>query len=62
MHCIPAYCSWLNQVARFFALITDKASRRCSLSSVKSLVSKIGHFVASHNSNCKSLICTASAD
>jgi len=27
MHFIPTYSSWLNQVERFFALITDKAIR-----------------------------------
>jgi len=31
MHFIPTYSSWLNQVERFFALITDKAIRRGSL-------------------------------
>ena len=30
MHFIPTYSSWLNQVERFFALITDKAIRRGS--------------------------------
>ena len=30
---IPTYSSWLNQVERFFALITDKAIRRGSFAS-----------------------------
>jgi putative transposase len=30
MHFIPTYSSWLNQVERFFALITDRAIRRGS--------------------------------
>ena len=38
MHFIPTYSSWLNQVERFFALITDKAIRRGSFTSVKQLV------------------------
>jgi len=25
MHFIPTYSSWLNQIERFFSLITDKA-------------------------------------
>ena len=35
MHFIPTYSSWLNQVERFFALITGKAIRRGSFGSVK---------------------------
>jgi putative transposase len=45
MHFIPTYSSWLNQVERFFALITEKAIRRGSFSSVKDLVDKVDHFV-----------------
>jgi hypothetical protein len=41
IHFIPTYSSWLNQVERFFALITDKTIRRGSLTSVKELVRKI---------------------
>src|SRR6476469_7129843 len=47
IHFTPTYASWLNQVERFFGLITDKAIRRGSFSSVKGLVNKIDHFVAS---------------
>ncbi len=62
MHFIPTYSSWLNQVERFFGLITDKAIRRGSFSSVKDLIKKIDHFVASYNSNCKPFAWTATAD
>jgi len=62
MHFIPTYSSWLNQVERFFGLITDKAIRRGSFSSVKDLINKIDHFVASYNTNCKPFTWTASAD
>ena len=41
MHCIPAYSSRLNQVERFFGLITDKTIHRGSFPSVKDLISKI---------------------
>ena len=37
---------WLNMVERFFALITEKAIRRGSFSSVKDLVNKIDRFVS----------------
>lgn len=62
MHFIPTYSSWLNQVERFFALITHKAIRRGSFQSVTELVQKIDHFVASYNQNCKPFQWTATAD
>jgi len=62
MHFIPTYSSWLNQVERFFGLITDKTIRRGSFSSVKDLISKIDHFVASYNQTCKPFAWTATAD
>jgi putative transposase len=62
LHFIPTYSSWLNQVERFFALITDKAIRRGSFTSVKQLVKKIDHFVAHYNQNCKPFTWTATAD
>ena len=62
MHFIPTYSSWLNQVERFFGLITDKTIRRGSFSSVKELVTKIDHFVASYNNTCKPFAWTATAD
>jgi putative transposase len=62
MHFIPTYSSWLNQVERFFALITDRAIRRGSFGSVRELISKIDHFVAHYNQSCKPFIWTATAD
>lgn len=35
---IPTFSCWLNQVEGFYALTTDKAIRRGSLTSVKQLV------------------------
>jgi putative transposase len=43
-------------------LITDKAVRRGSFTSVKQLIQRIDHFVASYNANCKPLQWTATAD
>ena len=62
MHFIPTYSSWLNQVERFFALITDEAIRRGSFTSVKQLVHRIDHFVTAHNTNCQPFKWTATAD
>jgi putative transposase len=62
MHFIPTYSSWLNQVERFFSLITDKAIRRGSFTSVKQLVQRIDHFVTAYNANCQPFKWTATAD
>lgn len=62
MHFIPTYSSWLNQVERFFALITDKAIRRGSFTSVKQLVQRIDQFVTHHNASCQPFQWTATAD
>jgi putative transposase len=62
MHFIPAYSSWLNQVERFFSLVTSKAIRRGSTTSVKQLVLCIDHFVAAYNIDCQPFKWTAIAD
>jgi putative transposase len=62
LHFIPTYSSWLNQVERFFALLTEKAIRRGSFGSVKDLVGKVDHFVTQYNQNCKPFVWTATAD
>lgn len=62
IHFIPTYSSWLNQVERFFALVTEKAIRHGSFRSVKELVGKIDHFVTHYNKNCKPFTWTATAD
>ena len=62
IHFTPTYSSWLNQVERFFGLITDKAIRRGSFTSVKELVGKIDHFISQYNKNCKPFVWTATAE
>lgn len=62
VHFTPTYASWLNQVETWFGLITDKAIRRGSFSSVRALVRKIDAFVQSHNNNSQPFIWTATAD
>jgi len=62
MHFMPTYSRWLNQVERFFAIITDKAIRRGSFKSVKELTQKIDMFVSQYNENCKPFTWTATAD
>lgn len=62
MHFIPTYSSWLNQVERLFAPITDKVSRSGSFGSVKQLIKRIDQFVSHYNGNCKPFMWIASAD
>ena len=62
MHFVPVYSSWLNQVERFFALITTKSIRRVSFGSVRQLIRRIDQFVSRYNETCKSFMWTASAN
>ncbi|MBA2492441.1 MAG: IS630 family transposase [Gammaproteobacteria bacterium] len=62
LHFTPTYASWLNQVERFFALITGQAIRRGSFTSVKELIAKIDHFITHHNQNAQPFVWTATAD
>jgi transposase len=41
VHYTPTYTSWLNQVERWFGIVTRGAIRRGSFSSVKELVARI---------------------
>lgn len=61
LHFTPTYCSWLNQVERWFGLITAKAVRRGSFRSVKQLVGRIDSFVKAHNNKAKPFMWTATA-
>jgi len=62
MHYTPTYSSWLNQVERWFGLITQRAIRRGSFRSVKELVQKIDAFVQHYHRKQRPFIWTATAD
>ncbi len=62
IHHTPTYASWLNQVERWFGLITQKAIRRGSFSSVRELTRKIDRFVNEHNASAQPFAWTATAD
>src|ERR1700710_849245 len=62
IHYTPTYSSWLNQVERWFALITQRAIRRGSFRSVKDLVEKIDAFVQLYNRSHRPFVWTATAD
>jgi hypothetical protein len=59
---MPTYSSWLNQVERWFALITTQAIRRCSFGSVADLKRKIDEFVKHYNQHPKPFMWTATAE
>lgn len=62
IHFTPTYSSWLNQVERWFGLITQRAIRRGSFRSVKELVQKIDSFVQHYNRTSRPFVWTATAD
>jgi transposase len=62
LHFTPTSASWLNQVERFFALITADAIRRGAFSSVAELEATIEAYLENHNANPKPFIWTAKAD
>lgn len=62
LHFTPTYSSWLNQVERWFGIITQRAIRRGSFRSVKELVQKIDQFVGAYNKNAVPFMWHATAD
>jgi len=62
LHFTPTSSSWLNLVERWFGLITDKAIRRGSFSSVKELENTIKNYVETNNDDPKPFIWTKTAD
>lgn len=49
LHFTPTSASWLNQVERFFATITDKCIRRGTFRNVQELEGSIRNFLKEHN-------------
>jgi transposase len=62
VHLTPTSSSWLNQVERFFALITEKKIRRGVYRSVADLKADIEEFIEKHNAEPKPFRWTKSAD
>ncbi|MGR4867227.1 IS630 family transposase, partial [Caulobacter sp. LARHSG274] len=62
VHLTPTSSSWLNQVERFFALLTDKKIRRGVHRSVTDLQADISDFINRHNADPKPFRWTKSAD
>ncbi len=62
LHFIPTHSSWLNQVERFFALITNDRIRRGSFRATTELKQAINDYIDKHNENPKPFVWSASAD
>ena len=62
VHFTPTSASWLNQVERFFALLTERQLRRGVHRSVAELRACIEAFVDAHNADPKPFRWTKSAD
>ena len=62
VHFTPTYSSWLNQVERWFGLITQRAIRRGSFTSSRQLKQKIETFVRNYNKTAKPFQWVATAD
>jgi transposase len=61
VHFTPTGASWINQVERFFALITQESIRRNAFTSVPDLEATIMEYLEYHNADPKPFVWTASA-
>jgi transposase len=61
-HYTPTYSSWINQVERWFALLTEKQIRRGTHRSVRELEDAIRLYLATYNENPKPFIWVKTAD
>jgi putative transposase len=62
LHFTPTYASWLNQVERWFGLLTQREIRRGSFTSTKQLIDRIETFVSNYNGTARPFIWTATAN
>ena len=62
LHFTPTYASWINQVERFFCIITQQAIRRGSFPSVGPLTLKINDFVEHYNAQARPFVWVATAE
>ena len=62
VHFTPTSASWLNQVERFFAALTEKQIRRGSFRSTQQLETAIRQYLDHHNAQPKPFVWTKAAD
>jgi putative transposase len=62
LHFTPTYASWINQVERWFAIISQRAIRRGSFRNVRELKQRIEQFIERYNKDACPFKWTATAD
>ncbi len=62
VHYTPTYASWINQVERWFGLITQQAIRRGSFKKVNDLTRAIERYIEQYNEHARPFVWTATAD
>jgi len=62
VHFTPTYSSWINQVERWFALLTEKQIRRAAHRSVRALEDAIRIYLATYNENPQPFTWVKTAD
>jgi len=62
LHFTPTHGSWLNQVERWFGLLTQRQIKRGAHTSVASLKAAIEEFLNAHNESARPFVWTKSAD
>jgi transposase len=62
LHFTPTYSSWLNQVERWFANLTEQALRRSSHKSTAELEDAIGQYLEASNEAPRPFVWTKTAD
>jgi transposase len=62
VHFTPTYSSWINQVERWFAALTEKQIRRGSHRSTRALEDAIRLYLATHNAEPKPFVWVKTAD
>jgi len=62
LHFTPTYSSWINQIERWFALLSQRAVKRGSHRSTRELEQTIRKFVETYNQNPKPFVWVKTAD
>jgi transposase len=62
MHFTPTYASWINQVERWFAMLTERQIKRGAHRSVRELEAAIQEFLDAHNEDAKPFKWSKTAD
>jgi hypothetical protein len=62
MHFTPTSASWINQVERFFALLTDQQIKRGAHRSIAALEAAIAAYIDARNADPKPFRWTKTAD